>query len=369
MLPIDPSRVTVLVHTADRPMFVRRLLRYYDTVAALRTARVMIADGSAAPHAAATRQAVAEATLPVTLHQFAPDIPLARRLRQAVDRVDTEYVMLAADDDLYFFDWLEVGLPWLDAHPECEVVVGDYLLFALPGYGVFGDAVTVREPEPGVVPIPFLDGPSPEERIAEHARSPVGLQTVGWYALQRTATLCGILRHAAEFDLPVLFFERFYTMVQACAGTAHFTKEIFIARQANVGAGWRQMPVEPLGYARNRAPVARLVACTTAYLTDTLGFTADRAALLVEQAYRHEFAMMRQADRRRVPRRLLNRVLPLRRLVDRVRLRLRPPPPRDERLPRRADRAEVAGKRAIIERACAPLPDGPPRHGSDTLAP
>ena len=349
------SSVTILIHTANRQPFVQRLLRYYDSVETLRTSCLVVADGSSADHPQALSAGSLKSAVPHEILQ-APTVPFTRRLQLAMARITTPYVLVAADDDFYFFDWLHGAVERLDRHPDCEAVVGDYLLFTLGAFRAYSDHVSVSEPAGGVLRIPFLEAEAPEERLAEHVRNSAGLITIGWYALQRTATLRAIIDYGLEFELPLLLYERFTVVAQTATGKVHMSQDIFIARQTDAAPG-RAAAIAPLGYHGNEAAIQRLLDCTRTFCCERLGWDRQRADAFAALAYANEIAMMRQADRRRWLRDTLNSAPSLRRIVDRVRSRGLKPQIRDKRLPSNRDPAEVVKKRQLVTWACR-YPEG-----------
>lgn len=351
----DPlSRVTIMVHTANRPDQLYRLLRFYAAVPGVEACTILIADGSNSDNIARFDALMRSAPfdLNYVLSRFSPDISFPERLRRACSSVTTDYVMLAADDDFYFLDWVRSAVEDLARRSDTTAIVGNYLIFGLNSFTAFSDTVSIADGAPERFAIPWLDGDTAEARIGELGANSHGIQTIAWYALHRTETLTRIFDHGADYDLPVLLFERFFTVAQAASGKTHFSPDIFLARQTDANPADRSWRAEPMGLTAQQHGVARLEACAQAFLSEVLGYDSAQSAAMVATAYANEIRMMRQADGRRLLRRIVNR-LGVRRWLDAFR-QAKPPQNRDPRLPQRCDPQELHMRGEQVRLACRP---------------
>ncbi|MBE2992951.1 TIGR00180 family glycosyltransferase [Sphingomonas sp. CFBP 13603] len=348
--------VTILVLTANRPEQLYRLLRYYAASPEIGACKIMVADGSTPENTTRFDAMMRSASFDITydLQRFSSTIGFPQRLQQAFATVSTRYVMLAADDDFYFPDWVSNVLGEFDRRSDVTAMIGNYCVFGLNRFTAFSDTVSIVDGGPERFAIPWLEGDTAEARIGELAANPHGIQTIAWYALHRTKVLARILDHSSHYDLPLLLFERFFTVAQAASGKTHFTPAIFLARQADANPAdhlWRN---EPMSLAKQQRDVAELEACTRTFLTDVLGYGDERSAELVATAYANQIRMMRQADNRRVLRYLVNR-LGIRRWLTAFR-HAKPPQLRDPRLPQRCDEQELRLRGEQVRLACRPDP-------------
>jgi glycosyltransferase domain-containing protein len=351
----DPlSRVTIMVHTANRPDQLYRLLRFYAAVPGVEACTILIADSSDADNIARFDALMRSAPfhLNYVMARFSAGISFPDRLRRACSTVTTDYVMLAADDDFYFLDWVRSAVGDLDLRRDTTAIIGNYLIFGLNRFTAFSDTVSIADGAPERFAIPWLEGDTAEARIGELGANPHGIQTIAWYALHRTQTLMHILDHGADYDLPLLLFERFFTMAQAASGKTHFSPDIFLARQADANPADRSWRAEPMGLTAQQHGVAKLEACACAFLSEVLGYDLARSAAMVATAYANEIRMMRQADGRRQLRRIVNR-LGVRRWLDAFR-QATPPQNRDPRLPQRCDPQELHRRGEQVRLACRP---------------
>lgn len=351
----DPlSRVTILIHTANRPDQLYRLLRYYAAVPGIDACTIVVADGSDAANRAAfdSRMETASFELAYILQRYAPELPFPDRLRQALDDIKTPCTMLAADDDFYFLDWVRDHVGLLDVRDDVTAIKGNYLVFGLGDFTAFSDTVRIADGGPERFSIPWLEDETVEARLGEVGGNPHGLQNTAWYALHRTEALGRILKHGSQYDLPILLFERYFAVAQAALGKTVFTPDIFLGRQADANpadAWWR---TEPMGVRTQQHALTELKTCTAAFLSTQLGYEPAEAKALAIKVFAHEFAMMRQADRRRWLRRIVNRT-GIRRWLNAMR-GTAPLPLRDPRLPQRCDPTELQRRGEQVRRACTP---------------
>ena len=351
----DPlSSVTILIHTANRPQQLYRLLRYYAAIPSIAACTILVADGSDAANSATFDRLMRTAPFELSyrLQRYSSDLRFPDRLRQALDTVLTPYVMLAADDDFYFVDWISDHIGLFDMRDDVTAVIGNYLVFGLDGFTAFADTISIADGGPERFAVPWLEGDTIAARLTELAANPHGIQTIAWYALHRTKAIRTIFSYSEQYDLPVLLFERFFTVAQAALGKTVFTPDIFLARQSDTNPAdfiWRG---EPMGLRAQQDGVAKLKMCTTTFLATELACDSTRAAMLSAMVFEPEIAMMRQADGRRWLRLIINR-LGLRRWLTRVR-RAVPPQARDLRLPQRCDPAELARRGKEVLLACRP---------------
>jgi glycosyltransferase domain-containing protein len=340
------SRVTILIHTANRPEQLVRLMRYYATQPMIERLSIVIADGSTPEHRARFEKLMLQTDIDLdyTMLPGIADEPFLNRLVRAIGTVETELMMLAADDDFYFSDWISHAVRIMIERRDLSAMIGNYLVFEIGRFAAFSNEVKVIDGGPERFQIPWLEGKAASSRVRELGANPHGIQIMTWYALHRTEVIAGIISHGARYDLPLLLFERYFAVAQAASGKTHFTQEIFLARQADI---------EPMCFATYQAAIPKLESCTRAYLHDVLGIEQAKADKLIAVAYEHEINMMQQADRRRGLRRLANGS-PIRRWLTAWRM-TKACPPRDARLPQGCDLMELEKRGAEIKFACRPV--------------
>lgn len=340
------DRVTFIIHTYDRPEFLIRLVRYFDSIDALLGVRVIIADGSDDDQAEPFDRWLAG-------HQPRFDLSLERHPRTTImDRlgiilamVDTPYVILGADDDLYFFDWIGSALEVLDAEPDVGVIFGDFMLFQLAAFEPYGRDVSFNIPKFENPPPAWLEDDTPVQRLNELASKRLGFATAGWYAIQRQDLLSTIVGFGQRFKLEPLMFERFLVLAQAAATKTRMLVRLLGARQ--VDPNCHRPPFQLRG---NEAHVEALVTCCIAFLVEQSGFAESEARALTNGVLSAEVGMMELAYRKRHAR-ALARSIPLLRTIWR---RLRPVKTvhlvRDRRLPPSPNINNFLWQQLVVER-------------------
>lgn len=164
-----------------------------------------------------------------------PSELLYRRLGRGLDAVTSPYVILAADDDLYFFDWIKRGVALLDADPSFGIVYGHTMRFALDDFVPYASSVRCFVNPIENPPERWLEAGTARQRLVDVSDTASDLATTGWYAMQRTDQLREIIGLALRRGLNNPMFEKFLIFAQAALGKTRRLDEIFLARQMDVG--------------------------------------------------------------------------------------------------------------------------------------
>lgn len=354
---IEAGKVSILVHTANRPWFLLRLLDYYETVPEVRSVEVVVLDASR-DEAAATfereRQGRAY-SFPLRIVRDDPASLIYRRIATALDAVATPYVLLAADDDLYFFDWIEPAVELLESDPSFGTVYGHTLRFELDEFVPHGENLRFFVDPYTNPPVRWLEGESAAERLAEIGDPGTYPATTGWYALQRTGQLRAIVDLAIRHGLDGTFFEKFLILGQNALHKTRRLDRVFLARQVA-----RNEARPPVSFRASADQIGRMKAAFRELMAG-LGHDADAADALFERAQRGDFAQMKRADAKRLPRRIADAFPLLRRIWGRLRPRRGPAYARDERLPAPPRIEDCEKEMAIVRRVVSPVTARPLR--------
>jgi glycosyltransferase domain-containing protein len=326
---IEAGKVSLLVHTTNRPRFLLRLLDYYDSAPELRSTEVIVLDASG-PEAVAEferERRGRDYAFPLRIVRHDPSMALYRRMAAGLDMIDTPYVILAAEDDLYFFDWIPGAIELLDSDPSFGTVYGHTLKFELDSFVPYGAEVKFSIDRVTNPPDRWLEGGTPAERLAELGNSESNAATTGWYALQRASQLRAITDLSIRHQLTLHFFERLMVFTQAAMHKTRRLDRLYLARQVAPGHAW-----PPLSFRDSPDQVEGLKRACRELLAG-LGYDERSAEGLVAHALRGEFAQMRRADSKRLLRRIANAFPFLRKIWGWLRPGADRPYPRDERLP------------------------------------
>ncbi len=345
------KKVTFVIHTFQRPHFLIRLVRYFDSVAALRGARIILADGTSEADAVSFDEWLAAnpVGLDLIVMRYA-GTTLMERLGLVLEKVGTPYVVLGADDDFYFFDWIDDAVATIERGDGIGVVYGDFIQFELGGFIPTGDAVKFGMPRFENPPFAWLEADSMAERLSELAEKKLGLATAGWYSLQRTELLATIVDYGRKFDLVPLMFERFLVVAQASATKTRMLRRVIGARQVELF-----LYRAPFRYRGNEHRVAALIACCVAYLVEQCEVEEDEARALTHNVLKAEIALMKAADRKKTLRSAAQSLPFLRSLWRKIRPIQEEHLLRDERLPPILNVDLFKREQAIITNVVTPM--------------
>lgn len=282
--------ITALLHTRDRPQFALRALRYYDGKLGY-PLHVLDASRAAAWDELRVGAERLRTSYPLTLVHRDHDVPLLERLGDALRAVDTPYVLLAADDDLYYPDWIARGIDYLNGDPSCSVVYGQVIFFALERFTPYGELISYAMWRPNPV-ARWMQASDAASRLRELGRGP-WQNGLGWYALQRTSVLRRIVDVSAAAGFSGEMFERALTILQPIYGTSVMLDGIYLARQENADERRR-----PYTYRGKEGAFAKLHAIATEALVDACGTDVARASEIVHATLAPEIAELRSNDRR-----------------------------------------------------------------------
>jgi len=200
-----------------------------------RDIEVIVADGSSSKIWSNLEKAINDNqyrhNIKLLHHDF--DTSFLQRLNDAVEMVTTPYVLLAADDDLYMFDWLTEAENLLNANSSFGVVYGHALRFELHRFIPYGKIIKLEIERNRNPPYRWLEGETPTERLKSIGDPTTDLATFGWYALQRTDLLKSILNAARIYGLNNYGLEKLMIVAQAALVRSRQLAQIHIARQVN----------------------------------------------------------------------------------------------------------------------------------------
>lgn len=120
------SRLSLLIPTKDRSVFLDKLLRFYASRSL--GCSVYIGDASENPgEAEKNRQAAARhrGSLKLNYERQAPGITTVAGVHQLLEKITTPYTALCGDDDYLIPEQLRRCVEFLQAHPDYTSVTGD----------------------------------------------------------------------------------------------------------------------------------------------------------------------------------------------------------------------------------------------------
>lgn len=345
--------VTCLLHTRNRPEFVKRALKSY--VEWLRQPLIVLDASDSGQHHELVRW-LASQRLPFTANviHHDPPTPLPRRFRDALTHIETRYICLMADDD-FTLPPIDDVVAYLDDCPESVVAYGQTLRFRIAeGFVPYGDVVDVRFQRPNP-PAHWLDAHDVEDRLIELGSAP--WSTLGWYAVHRRLAFERIIDVAAGVDGSML--ERMLNIAQPILGRVSMVDAVSLARQDDIAV---DRGISRRHVIHSETDLAWVRNCATQLLVHHHGFPTERALSLVATACAREEHQTRVTRHRKNTlvnhlKKALPPLVPAIRYARRVRdaLNGRDPLAPDTRFPSTPSLTDVHKEIALIRRACTPL--------------
>jgi hypothetical protein len=235
-----------------------------------------------------------------------------KRLSEGGRLAKTPYVLLAADDDLYAFGWLDGAIHSLDSDPNLGVVYGNILKFSTVEDQAFAPIKEVFLAQYKNPTLAFLEDDLLADRLESLSRDTWA--TAGWYAIQRKCIFDKIIQYSIEYELEPHLFERLLIFIQAASYKTRKIPDIHLCRQFFENGGH-----EALSYKDNIYSLGRFEKCLVSFLVRELDFEVARACELVRSTLAKEHGAYKLFDRKK-PIRSLARWFPiLRKIADSIR--------------------------------------------------
>jgi glycosyltransferase domain-containing protein len=212
------SQLTIVIPTYERHNFLRRSMEYWGEF----TGRIIIVDSSTNG---------IELELPCLRDYIhVPGMSIPEKLSLVINKIETKYCALCADDDFHAFDALDRAVSFLDDHQDFASVQGHYIAFSQDGgieYGIGYHHIHEY----------IIDNDDPAIRMTDAMRN--YMHQV--YAVHRTSNLTltadccrGINNNNA--------FELIFTLVPMMAGKHRVLPMFYSAREQLPVSGGRLSP-------------------------------------------------------------------------------------------------------------------------------
>jgi len=280
------AHLTILLALKDRVAFTDRWLAY--AAGARLLYRILIADGGSDPTVA---QIVAEKKkqgLDVEYVRYPYDRTYAdyfAKLADALSRVNTPFVVMADNDDLFIPDGLARAVECLQAHPEYVACGGQCAVFWMSGNDVDWKCSSQYSTDAA---------DTASERLRERC---LGANDV-FYAVHRTDLLRRHFEAVRDCNPRDLFLmEQLVMFLTAIAGKTRQLDTLYIARQQDSPGSSGGAHQEQFGdwYDRMLVPTwsddfTRFVDCATAALSRADNIPVDAARRIVVESYKASVA-------------------------------------------------------------------------------
>lgn len=270
---------TLILHTRNRPSFVLRALTYYNNKNCKSINEYIVVDASDSRNYQKfiTSFNAVKWNIRIKVVHFPSSVSIAPRILSALDLTKSRYIILAADDDLFFLDWIEKSICFLNSDDSYGVVYGHVVRFALNEYKSTGELKSYSiSSQHRIPPERWLEDDDYTKRLSELGKS--DWATVGWYALQRREVLSLIVEEAVRANIEWGCFESLMTFCQAALTKTRKIDEIILARQDE------DRERKPICYSDVKYDIAILKTVCIKILHSQLGVSLDLGASMVDRA-------------------------------------------------------------------------------------
>ena len=170
-----------------------------------------------------------------------------RRIKEALTLVDTEYIVLAADDDFYFPEYFYKSIVFLENNRDFGSVYGHILKFKLDKFVPYGKLIEIFVSKDNNPPNPWQEDNNFLDRLSSLGKNP--WSWFSWYAVQRKEILQITIEEALNFKIDGFLFEKFVSFCHSALYKAKKLDYFYCARQENhFNSGYGR---EPFSYKRN----------------------------------------------------------------------------------------------------------------------
>lgn len=281
--------LTALLHTRNRPEFLIRAINYYNDKFHYPLFILDASDDNYFNEIASNLIAI-KPRFPLEILHHHGAVPLYQRFSDVLRKISSPYILLMADDDLYYEPWIDASMRYLEEHPSCGTVYGHAITFELDSYIPFGGIKRFAITKPNPV-ARWMEHESPIDRLAELGKGP--WTTTGWYAMQRTEIFRKIVYQAkaAQFNNEML--ERLLTILQPIYGKVVMLDDVYLARQVNPFENRRAY-----SYKANKFPLEDLVQIAADALSQVCSMDKYQAELIINKTLEKEINKLKWNDLR-----------------------------------------------------------------------
>jgi len=223
--------LTILMPTQNRAPSLRRALRFYEDEKL--PYRIVLADSSGSEMKAEVKRLVRASSLNIELHDYTLGFSPFRKFGNALSSIDTEYVVMIADDDFIFPGALMDCVEFLKGNPDYSAANGRGYLFSIAETGVYGPISSLE-----IYPQKGIEGDCPEHRFKTHMRN----WTTTAYSVQRTRNLKDIIAVHNRLGEDVRAMELHWYATNVIRGKVAKLDVAYIFRQKNNDKEWRCDP-------------------------------------------------------------------------------------------------------------------------------
>jgi len=219
--------LTILLPTQNRPLFLQRVIKFYEREGLIY--KVCVIDSSDFSNKSKIKEIVGSSTLNIELLDYEFGVDLYEKELDALNAVDSEYVLLTADDDFIFPRAVVQCVEFLEKHKDYTAAHGRSYLFTTGSSGREGKIKTIEE-----YPQTALADECPEKRFKAHMRN----WTTSAYSVQRTKNMKEIFATHRLFNNDIRLMEIHWYATNVIRGKVAKLDLVYMFRQSSVRKEW-----------------------------------------------------------------------------------------------------------------------------------
>jgi len=186
----------------------------------------------------------------------------SKRLQEAIKLIDTEFLVIAADDDFHFPNYFFESIDYLNNNNDYGCAYGHLLKFTLDKFVPYGKIVNFEISKDNNPPNPWLEDDNFKDRLTNLGKNP--WSWFSWYAVQRTNILKKATEFAVKNKIDGYLFEKYLSFCNAVLYKTKKKNLIYAARQeveryTNERSNFIPSLWEPFSYKRNKVQLENFV--------------------------------------------------------------------------------------------------------------
>jgi glycosyltransferase domain-containing protein len=227
--------ISILLPTYNRPDFLTRLLNYYANFGI--DHHIIIADSSDSDKKISPTilESLEARGLNFEYQYYPHTIIFFKKLLKAIERINTKYVVLAADDDFFVPGTLANAVQFLETSPDYSVCHGEAINFLVEGDANGMISSTERYNQRS------FEQASGAERLLSGLKD----YSTTWYSVHKTNLFLENIKQSAELTNDYLFFELVLFSLDLIQGKVKKIDRLYMARQGSNSSTDRNYKVIP----------------------------------------------------------------------------------------------------------------------------
>jgi glycosyltransferase domain-containing protein len=318
------SKLTLILSTNNsRDQLIFRFLDYYNSIYGNYKLKIIISDDGSKKGYISLKKKIDRKNynLDITILNYKsksnpslivrdgwgkPRFEYRDRLKQAIRGVSSKYIVLAADDDIYFPEYFFKAIKFLEKNKSYSCIYGHTISFSLKKYTAFGKIIKLKLAKENNPPNPWQEDSFFLDRLNNLGKNP--WSWFNWYAIQRTEVLKKTILKAKKYRIDGYLFEKFFTFCHAVMYKSKKLDLIYNARQENPIYN-EYVGREPFSYFRNTNSLNKFKKACEEFLIMSHKISVKNSKLIINKITKKDFNSYIMNDIKEIPRALKRKYL------------------------------------------------------------